>query len=117
MLGCPRNNFTYLDPSDIGIWAHHAKQAQSGKTSGFEKPVTGKGNPRNRSSWGNREIFSGNLFSQQPNAIYLQPGVLNEAKNLGLTQENDAIKPKRHISMVRTIQSKRNDRNGSRFKL
>ena len=42
VFGHPRDNFTYLGPPDIGTWAHHAKQAQYSKTSGFGKPVTRK---------------------------------------------------------------------------
>ena len=59
-LGHPGTNFTYLGPSDIGTWAHHAKQAQYDKTSGFGKPVTRKrkGNPRNYFFWGILRFFS-----------------------------------------------------------
>ena len=78
MLRHPRNNLIYLGPSGIRIWAHHARQAQFGKTSGLEKPVTEKGNPRNYSSWESHEIFSGKLFFRQPKAIYLQLEALKD---------------------------------------
>ena len=56
----PGTNFTYLGPSAIGTWAHHAKRAQYDKTSGLGKPVTRKrkGNPRNYFFWGILRIFS-----------------------------------------------------------
>ena len=59
VLGHPRANFTYFGPSDIGTWAHHAKQAQYSKTSGLGKPVARKrkGNPRNYLSWGILRFF------------------------------------------------------------
>ena len=78
MLRHPRNNLIYLGPSGIRIWAHHARQAQFGKTSGLEKLMTEKGNPRNYSSWESHEIFSGKLFFRQPKAIYLQLEALKD---------------------------------------
>ena len=59
VLGHPRANLTCFGPSDIGTWAHHAKQAQYSKTSGFGKPVTrqNRENPRNYLSWGILRVF------------------------------------------------------------
>ena len=91
MLGHPRNNFTYLGPSDIGTWAHHAKQAQFGKTSGFEKPVTRrrKGNPRNYFFGGILGFFSRKGFSQKPNTITFVTENLKQCRrDLGSIQEN-----------------------------
>ena len=74
MLGHPRNNFTYLGPSGIGTWAHHAKQAQSGKTSGFEKPVTRirEGNPRDYFSGEFLNFLEKMIFSVSKHVINFQ---------------------------------------------
>ena len=82
MLGYPRNNFTYLGPSGIGIWAHHTKWNWFGKTSGFGKPVTRKrkGNPRNCFFWGILGLFSRKSFSQWPNTLHLQLRIHDNAK-------------------------------------
>ena len=76
MLGHPRNNFTYLGPSDIGTWAHHAKQAQFGKTNGLEKPVTRirKGNPK--------DYFSGEFLNFLEKMIFsVSKHVIKEFEN------------------------------------
>ena len=89
--GHPRNNFTYLGPSDIGTWAHHAKQAQYSETSGFGKPVTRKrkGNPRNYLFWGILRFFSRKWFSQWPSAVtFVTENLKQYRRDLVSIQEN-----------------------------
>ena len=90
MLGRPRNNFTYLGPSDIGIWAHYVEWFWFGKTSGFTKPVTSRTweNPKGRSFWGILGFFSRKSFSQYPNTLHIWLGIHDNAKNFDSTQEN-----------------------------
>ena len=90
MLGHPRNNFTYLGPSDIGTWAHHTKWNWFGKTSGFVKPVTDKrkGNPKNCFFWEILGFFLRKSFSQHPNTPRLWLEIFNSVKDLHSTQKN-----------------------------